>query len=85
MTVWYTFFIKIKKNGGNTMCGRYFLDLSSNELKSYYDQVTPNATSKNIRIGYSEIFPSNHVVTSGLNQESNIVPGVTRWGVVVRV
>ncbi|MGM0322446.1 hypothetical protein IGI82_003646 [Enterococcus sp. AZ067] len=62
------------------MCGRYFFDLSSNELKSYYDQVAPNATSKHVRIGYNEIFPSNHVVTLGLNKEANIVPGVTRWG-----
>ncbi len=62
------------------MCGRYFFDLSSNELKSYYDQVAPNATNKHVRIGYNEIFPSNHVVTLALNQESKIVPGITRWG-----
>lgn len=60
------------------MCGRYFFDLSSAELKDYYDQVVPNATNKHIRIGYNEIFPSNHVITLGLNQESKIVPGVTR-------
>lgn len=62
------------------MCGRYFFDLSSNELKSCYDQVAPNATNKHVRIGYNEIFPSNHVVTLALNQESKIVPGITRWG-----
>lgn len=62
------------------MCGRYFFDLSSNELKNYYDQVAPNATNKHVRIGYNEIFPSNHVVTLALNQESKIVPGITRWG-----
>ncbi|HPK10019.1 MAG TPA: hypothetical protein PK246_06760 [Saprospiraceae bacterium] len=37
------------------MCGRYFFDLSSRELKDYYDQVIPNATSKQIRVGYNEI------------------------------
>ena len=62
------------------MCGRYFLDLSSDELKSYYDHVVLNATSKQIRVGYNEIFPSNHVVTLAVNQESKIVPGVTKWG-----
>ena len=62
------------------MCGRYFFDLSSSELKNYYDQVIPNATSKQIRVGYNEIFPSNHVVTLAVNQESKLVPGVTKWG-----
>lgn len=28
------------------MCGRYFFDLASSELKDYYDQVIPNATNK---------------------------------------
>lgn len=62
------------------MCGRYFFDLASSELKDYYDQVIPNAASKQIRVGYNEIFPSNHVVTLALNQESELVPGVTKWG-----
>lgn len=62
------------------MCGRYLFDLSSSELKNYYDQVIPNAASKQIRVGYNEIFPSNHVVTLGLNKDSQIVPGVTKWG-----
>ncbi|MGX7211775.1 SOS response-associated peptidase [Enterococcus innesii] len=62
------------------MCGRYFFDLSSNELKNYYDQIAPNATNKHVQVGYNEIFPSNHVVTLALNQESKIVPGITRWG-----
>ncbi|VYU45102.1 Uncharacterised protein [Enterococcus casseliflavus] len=62
------------------MCGRYFFDLSSSELKDYYDQVIPNAASKQVRVGYNEIFPSNHVVTLGLNKDSQIVPGVTKWG-----
>lgn len=62
------------------MCGRYFFDLASSELKNYYDQVIPNAASKQIRVGYNEIFPSNHVVTLAVNQESEIVPGVTKWG-----
>lgn len=62
------------------MCGRYSFDLSSEELKNYYEQVTPNATKKNIRIAVKEVFPSNHVVTLGINQESKIVPGITRWG-----
>lgn len=50
------------------MCGRYFFDLASSELKDYYDQVIPNAASKQIRVGYNEIFPSNHVVTLAVNQ-----------------
>ncbi|MGM9903902.1 hypothetical protein A5844_001850 [Enterococcus sp. 10A9_DIV0425] len=62
------------------MCGRYFFDLSSSELKNYYDQIVPTATNKHLRVGYNEIFPSNHVITLGLNQESNVVPGITRWG-----
>lgn len=62
------------------MCGRYFFDLASSELKDYYDQVIPNAASKQIRVGYNEIFPSNHVVTLAINQESELVPGVTKWG-----
>lgn len=62
------------------MCGRYSFDLSSEELKNYYEQVTPNATKINIRIAVKEVFPSNHVVTLGINQESKIVPGITRWG-----
>lgn len=49
------------------MCGRYSFDLSSEELKNYYEQVTPNATKKNIRIAVKEVFPSNHVVTLGIN------------------
>lgn len=49
------------------MCGRYFFDLSSRELKDYYDQVIPNATSKQIRVGYNEIFPSNHVSENNQN------------------
>lgn len=66
--------------GGNTMCGRYFFDLSSNELKEYYEQVAPNAATKHIQVGTNEIFPSNYVVTLGMNKESTIVPGITRWG-----
>lgn len=62
------------------MCGRYFFDIASSELKDYYDQVIPNAANKQIRVGYNEIFPSNHVVTLAVNQESEIVPGVTKWG-----
>ncbi len=62
------------------MCGRYFFDLASDELKKYYEQVKPQAESRQIHIGKNEIFPSNHVVTLGLNQESIVVPGITRWG-----
>ncbi|HFC9302286.1 TPA: SOS response-associated peptidase [Enterococcus hirae] len=62
------------------MCGRYFFDLASDELKKYYEQVKPQAESRQIHIGKNEIFPSNHVVTLGLNQESVVVPGITRWG-----
>lgn len=55
-----------------------FFRSTSTELKNYYDQVAPNTTNKHVRIGYNEIFPSNHVVTLVLNQESKIVPGITR-------
>ncbi|MDT2692107.1 hypothetical protein P7E30_18255 [Enterococcus gallinarum] len=36
------------------MCGRYFFDLSSNELRSYYDHVVLNTTGKHIRVGFNE-------------------------------
>ena len=62
------------------MCGRYFFDLSSNELKSYYDHVVLNATAKHIRLGFDEIFPTNYIVTLGLNHDSKVVPGITQWG-----
>ena len=75
-----TRFLNRSEKERKNMCGRYFFDLSSRELKDYYDQVIPNATSKQIRVGYNEIFPSNHVVTLAVNQESKIVPGVTKWG-----
>ena len=62
------------------MCGRYFFDLSSSELKGYYDQVIPRAIEQQIRVGYDEIFPANHIVTLAVNKESKLVPGVTKWG-----
>jgi len=62
------------------MCGRYFFDLSSNELKSYYDHVVLNATAKHIRLGFDEIFPTNYIVTLGLNQDSKVVPEFAQWG-----
>lgn len=55
-----TRFLNRSEKERENMCGRYFFDLSSRELKDYYDQVIPNATSKQIRVGYNEIFPSNH-------------------------
>ncbi len=33
------------------MCGRYFFDLASDELKKYYEQVKPQAESRQIHIG----------------------------------
>ncbi|EOH89699.1 SOS response-associated peptidase [Enterococcus villorum] len=62
------------------MCGRYFFDLSSEELRAYYEQVAPHAVDKQIHVGTNEIFPSNYVVTLGMNNESDLVPGITRWG-----
>ncbi|MBF8807548.1 MAG: SOS response-associated peptidase family protein [Enterococcus lacertideformus] len=62
------------------MCGHYFFDLASDELKKYYEQVIPQAESRQIHIGKNEIYPSNYVVTLGLNQEADIVPSITRWG-----
>lgn len=50
------------------------------ELKSYYDHVVLNATGKHIRVGFNEIFPTNYIVTLGLNQDSRVVPGITQWG-----
>jgi len=32
------------------MCGRYFFDLSSRELKDYYDQVIPNALASKFEL-----------------------------------
>lgn len=62
------------------MCGRYFFDLESDELKRYYDQVESKVADKDIRLATNEVFPSNHVVTLGLNKEAEVVPGITRWG-----
>ncbi|MDU1982513.1 MAG: SOS response-associated peptidase family protein, partial [Enterococcus casseliflavus] len=33
-----------------------------------------------IRVGFNEIFPTNYIVTLGLNQDSRVVPGITQWG-----
>ncbi|BAO08480.1 hypothetical protein EMQU_2923 (plasmid) [Enterococcus mundtii QU 25] len=62
------------------MCGRYLFDLGSDELKNYYDQLEPKAAANDITLASNEVFPSNHVVTLELNQESKVVPGITRWG-----
>lgn len=62
------------------MCGRYFFDLASSELKDYYNHVVLNATGKNIRVSFNEIFPTNYIVTLGLNHNSKVVPGIIKWG-----
>lgn len=62
------------------MCGRYLFDLKSDELKNYYDQLEPKAAANDITIASNEVFPSNHVVTLGINQDSKVVPGITTWG-----
>ncbi|AUB54482.1 SOS response-associated peptidase [Enterococcus mundtii] len=62
------------------MCGRYFFDLESNELKKYHDQAETKVADKDIRLATNEVFPSNHVVTLGLNKEAEVVPDITRWG-----
>ncbi len=59
------------------MCGRYLFDLRSDELKNYYDQLEPKATATDITIASNEVFPSNHVVTLGINQDSKVFPGIT--------
>lgn len=59
------------------MCGRYFFDLEYDKLKRYYDQVESKAADKDIRLATNEVFPSNHVVTLGINKESEVVPGIT--------
>lgn len=64
----------------NALCGRYFFDLESNELKKYHDQAETKVADKDIRLATNEVFPSNHVVTLGLNKEAEVVPGITRWG-----
>ena len=69
---------KIKES--STMCGRYLFDLGSDKLKNYYDQLEPKATADDINLASNEVFPSNHVVTLGLNHEPKVVPGITRWG-----
>jgi len=75
-----TRFLNRSEKERKNMCGRYFFDLSSDELKSYYDHVVLNATGKHIRVGFNEIFPTNYIVTLGLNQDSRVVPGITQWG-----
>lgn len=62
------------------LCGRYFFDLASNELKKYHDQAETKAADKDIRLATNEVFPSNHVVTLGLKKEAEVIPGIIRWG-----
>lgn len=61
-----TRFLNRSEKERKNMCGRYFFDLSSDELKSYYDHVVLNATGKHIRVGFNEIFPTNYIVTQDL-------------------
>lgn len=62
------------------LCGWYFFDLASNELKKYHDQAETKAADKDIRLATNEVFPSNHVVTLGLKKEAEVIPGIIRWG-----
>lgn len=67
------------------MCGRYFYDLDSEELKELYKKIQEQArreeklAEKN-SIASGEVFPSNHVITLQSNEDGEVIPTLTRWG-----
>ncbi|MBF8807502.1 MAG: hypothetical protein IC227_02775 [Enterococcus lacertideformus] len=63
----------------NYRCGRYFFVFLLLELKEYCDEVAQKADKNHIRVSINEIYPTNHVVTLGVNEETDIVPDITCW------
>lgn len=61
------------------MCGRYFFDLDSEELRELYKKIQEQARREE-KIASGEVYPSNHVITIGSNKENKPVAAVTKWG-----
>ncbi|OQO89042.1 hypothetical protein BH739_00230 [Enterococcus casseliflavus] len=62
------------------MCGRYLFDPTTGELSEYYQEAAAKARKRQQTVAVNDVFPSNHVVTIGANQQQQVVAGVTRWG-----
>ena len=64
------------------MCGRYYFDLDSEELRALYKKIQKQAREEeNLaeKIAAGEVYPSNHVVTL-VAEDNQIFPTITRWG-----
>ncbi|MFQ7233278.1 MAG: SOS response-associated peptidase [Enterococcus hulanensis] len=64
------------------MCGRYFFDLDSEELRELYKKIQNQAREEERlaeKIATGEIYPTNHVVTL-ISEENQITPTLTQWG-----
>ena len=65
------------------MCGRYYYDLDSEELRALYKKIQKQAREEEKlaeKIASGEVYPTNLVVTIGGNQENKPVAAVTKWG-----
>lgn len=65
------------------MCGRYYYDLDSEELRALYKKIQKQAREEEMlaeKIASGEVYPTNFVVTIGGNQENKPVAAVTKWG-----
>lgn len=65
------------------MCGRYFFDLDSEELRELYKKIQEQARQEEKlakKIASGEVYPSNHVITIGGNRDNEPVAAVTKWG-----
>lgn len=64
------------------MCGRYFYDLDSEELKELYKKIQEQARREEKlaeEIANGDVYPSNQVVTIA-KENDEIRPILTRWG-----
>lgn len=64
------------------MCGRYYFDLDSEELRALYKKIQEQAREEERlaeKIAAGEVYPSNHVVTL-VAEDNQIFPTITRWG-----
>jgi len=62
------------------MCGRYLFDPTTGELSEYYQEAAAKARKRQQTVAVNDVFPSNHVVTIGANQQQQVVAGVTMMG-----
>lgn len=51
------------------MCGRYLFDPTTGELSEYYQEAAAKARKRQQTVAVNDVFPSNHVVTIGANQQ----------------